>query len=156
MLALPLEASLVKDEVYATGSEAFSFKSVCRFLLNRESPLIEAKSVSKLDCMGEVIDVADFCARKFARDPEYARALVAKEESKVVCKKARRVIMSYRCQAGDGLCRDKDIGCYKLQERFASNLRVSHSSVLEEGAAKRLNCYFSSLKRGEVLKPRFQ
>ena len=122
--------------------------------MKRDSPLIEARSVGKLDCMGTTVNVSDFCLKEFEREPSYARAMV--QDGKVKCQMATRVIMGYQCASGDGLCDDKEIGCYKLREKFASNLFLTHASLLKEGEGKKLNCYFSAQKSEDVLKLRSQ
>lgn len=105
--------------------------------------------------MGETVEVGDFCKKILKDNLEYARALVDKEQKKVKCVKARRVVMSYECSGQEGLCADKEIGCYKLGEKLASNLRIVHASLIPNNGSSKLNCYFSSLSDKEVLKPRF-
>lgn len=108
--------------------------------------------------MGTQVDVNDFCKKKAAGHSEersYARAVVDKLAGKVKCQRASRVILSYRCSKGEGLCKDKEIGCYKLGSRLAANLDAVHTSLIEERGEKKMNCYFSSLSRAEQLKHRF-
>lgn len=154
-LSTPVSAKIIKDDVFVKSEKTYSFEQVCRALVKRESPLIEARSVGKLDCMGTIVNVSDFCQKEFERDPSYARAMV--KDGKVKCQMATRVIMGYQCaSSGDGLCDDKDIGCYKLREKFASNLFLSHASSSREGKGRKLNCYFSAQKNEDVLKLRPQ
>lgn len=146
---------IVKDDLFLQSEKTFTFEKVCKDLLQRESPLIDAASIGKLDCMGKTVEVIDFCKKEFPEEPGLARGLVDLESKKVKCQIASRVIMSYQCAGGDGLCADKDIGCYLLKERFAANLKISHASILQGKDSSKLNCYFSSSKGDEVLKPRF-
>lgn len=96
--------------------------------------------------MGEEIKVSNFCEKELKDDKSYARAFI--RDGKVICQSASRVIMSLECGKNSEYCKDKDIGCFKLKERFATRLKLSHGSVVNN----KLNCYFSSLDRGEELK----
>ncbi len=139
-----LHSKIIKDDLFVKEESFHSFKEVCKKLAKHVSPLIEKKTITKLDCMGTEVVVGDFCALINEGNRSYARGLVSGD--KVKCVSATRVILSYQCVSGSGLCEDKDIGCYKLQEQFARNLYATHSSVISRGDSKALNCYFSETK----------
>jgi len=102
--------------------------------------------------MGTEVIVGNFCSSITEGDHSYARGLVS--GGQVKCVHATRAILSYECVSGQGLCEDKDIGCYKLQEQFARNLFTTHASVTSKKNSKVLNCYFSETKGDEDLMPR--
>lgn len=136
-----VSAKIVKDEKTVTGRSTHSFKDVCKFLTKRESPLVEYKSISKLNCMGDIKEVAPFCDYKEAPNPYYIRAIVNKKEKKVECLSAKKVIIKYQCEGKqDKYCIDSEMGCFMLGEKLAKRLKVSHDSKTEED--KYLNCYF--------------
>ncbi len=141
-----VNAKVTKDEVYITGENEYTFKEACKLVTKRESPLIEALSVTSLDCMGTAITVSDFCFKKESSNAFYVRAVVDKKNKKVICKSARRVIVKYECDSPSKkkFCDDPQIGCYFLQEKLARRLKVVHSSVLPSSnkSHKELNCYF--------------
>lgn len=147
-----LHSKIIKDDLYVKKESFHSFKEVCQKLAKHDSPLIEKKSITKLDCMGTEVVVGKYCASITEGDHSYARGLVSGDQVK--CVHATRAILSYECVSGSGLCEDKDIGCYKLQEQFAQNLYITHASVTEKESSKLLHCYFSETKGDESLKPR--
>lgn len=104
--------------------------------------------------MGEIVEVAKFCKKEKSADPYHARAFVDEKKSKVVCQSAARVAMSYLCQGQtDQYCQDKDIGCYKLKDKFASALRVEAALIAPaSGGGKKLNCHFAAGKKSDAYK----
>lgn len=147
-------ADLVMDRVKVIDEKIFSYKTVCKKLTKRDSPLITFKSITKLDCMGETVDVSKFCDLKTKNDPYYIRAVVDKENKSVVCKSAKRVQIKYLCNSKrDKLCRDKEVGCYLLQEQLAKRLKTSHASIIIDGKQKVLNCHFTPKVNETKLNP---
>ena len=133
-------AKLVKDEHYVIKENLYTWKQVCLDLTKRPSPLIEYKTVSKLDCMGEVLDVIAFCDKKEAANPYFTRAVVDKEKEAVKCQSAKRVIIKWQCEGKqDRYCKDVEIGCFLFKEKLARRLKIVHQSLTDE---KVLNCYF--------------
>ena len=108
-------------------------------MTKRSSPLIEKKSDTKLDCMGEVVKAIDFCQQKEIFNEFLTRGLVT--EKSVKCQSGKRVILKWSCEGeSDRFCRDKDIGCFYFKELLARRLSLVHHS-LNDGV---LNCYFDT------------
>lgn len=143
-LVFNVQAKIIKDEVLLTDEKLFSFREVCKKLTKRDSPLITFHSVSKLDCMGKIVDVSKFCDMHTQADPYYIRAVVEKSSKQVNCKSAKRVRIKYQCDSGnDKYCKDKEIGCYLFQEKLAKRLKTAHASIITEQGRKILNCHFT-------------
>lgn len=143
-LSFQVSAKIVKDEVLVIDEKLFTFSEVCKKLTKRESPLITYHSISKLDCMGTIVDVSKFCDLKTQEDPYYIRAVVEKKMKKVNCKSAKRVQIKYLCESKkDKYCKDKEIGCYLFQEKLAKRLKTAHASIIKEGSKRFLNCHFT-------------
>jgi len=135
-----LYAEIIKDDKYITGQSEFSFKEACKFLTQKESPLIDYVSVSTLNCMGKKLKVAPFCDDKEAANPYYIRAVVDQKSKKVKCLSSKKVILKYKCEGEkDKFCKDPEIGCFLFKEQLAKRLKVAYQSLGEEGI---LNCYF--------------
>jgi len=145
-------AKILKDEVSLVSELKFSFNQVCKSLTKRESPLIEYKSVSEIDCMGTIVEVRKYCERQLISDPYYIRAVVDKENKNVICKSAKKVILKYQCEKGTTYCEDSEIGCFRLQEKLATRLKLEHHSITEEKKNKILNCYFMPKKISKSIK----
>ncbi|MBC77210.1 MAG: hypothetical protein CME64_14460 [Halobacteriovoraceae bacterium] len=135
-------AKIIKYDIAVTKDNYFSLKEVCKTMIKMDAPLVEAVSVSKIECMGKLVDAIDFCDKKFTDNSQFARALA--KDRKLNCQLAKRVSLSYLCKSGDDNCKDKDIGCQKLKSRLARNLRISHSSLVSNGKEKKLSCYYDS------------
>lgn len=135
-------AKIIQDDVLLSGEEKYSYEKVCKTLTQRESPLIEYKTISSLDCMGQIVDVAKFCFKEMAHDPYYIRAVVDKEAKQVICKSAKKVQIKYECEGSNEYCEDSEIGCFKIKEKLAVRLKITQHSVLEKGKKRVLNCYF--------------
>jgi hypothetical protein len=136
-----VHSKILKDEVSLVKNTEFSFQEVCFGMTKRKSELIEVQSISSLDCMGTVVSAGKFCYKKMAHDPYYIRGVVDSENKKVLCKSAKKVILKYGCYKGEKLCEDSEIGCFKLQEKLAARLGLSHHSKSLD--SKVLNCYFT-------------
>lgn len=143
-LSFQVSAKIVKDEVLVIDEKTFSFSQVCKELTKRDSPLVTYHSISKLDCMGTIVDASDFCDSKTKEDPYYIRAVVEKQSKKVNCKSAKRVRIKYQCEGPkDKFCKDKEIGCYLFQEKLAKRLKTAHASIIKENGTRFLNCHFT-------------
>lgn len=138
------QAKIIKDEVSLVAEESYSYSQVCDHLTKRPSPLISYVSISKLDCMGQKVEVSKFCDQKTQDDPYYIRAVINKEQKKIICKSAKRVHIKYACESKDDqFCQDKEIGCYLMQEKFAKRLKSAHVSILDGPKGKILSCHFT-------------
>lgn len=131
-------AKVLKDDVYLLDSKKFSLKYVCEKMIGKVFPLIEAKSISEVDCMKKVVSATEFCQKELAEDPYLARGKVI--DDNVECISSSRIIFKYQCDKKSDLCDDHEIGCFKVKENLATRLQISHSSVTDNNI---LNCYFS-------------
>jgi len=146
-------ANIIKDDIYLIKDTAYSFREVCKTMTKRESPLIQAKSITKLDCMGSIVNVGDYCFKQQAEDPYYIRGLVDNKKNQVICKSARSVIVKYTCSATSSkrYCEDKEVGCYRLQQKLARRLKTIHASLINiNDNNKELNCYFAAKNINEL------
>ena len=138
-------AEVIKDEHFSTGSNSYSWKSVCKQITKRDSPLIEKKTASLLDCMGESVEIEKFCDEKEIANAFYTRAYINSIDKTVECKSGRRVIFKWKCEGlKDKYCEDQETGCYLIQEKLAKRLKIIHKSLIKEGEERYLNCYFGS------------
>lgn len=150
-LSFSAHAKIIKDEVTVIEEKLFSYREVCKKLTKRDSPLMSYHSISKLDCMGDIINVGDFCDKQTQEDPYYVRAIINKKSQKVVCKSATRVRIKYECESkSDKFCEDKEIGCYLFQEKLAKRLKTAHSSLISSGKKRILNCHFTPKSEPKV------
>jgi len=133
---------MIKDDHIIKDERFYSWEEVCRSLTKRESPLIEYKSISKLDCMGTAVDVMKFCDEKEAANPYFTRAKVDKTTKKVICQSSRRVVLKWECESkSDRYCKDIEVGCFLFKEKLARRLKLVHQSLTD---GKYLNCYFDT------------
>lgn len=131
-------ARVLKDDVYLLSTKTFSLEYVCQKMIGKVFPLIEAKSISEIDCMKEVVNATKFCQKELAEDPYLARGKAI--GNNVECISSSRIIFKYQCEGDSNLCKDHEVGCFKVKENLATRLQISHSSVTNKNI---LNCYFS-------------
>lgn len=150
LLLLPLLSigGVVKYDVTTTDSSEFSFKTACSRSFTHDSPLIEAKSSTELDCMSKILNAGDFCAKALAGDPYLLRGEVDEEKKVIRCYSGKKAILKYRCVkfTDRELCKDPKIACEKMKRKLARRLDIVHSSVTKnEKGVQELNCYYDSL-----------
>lgn len=135
-----LHAEVLKHEISAKKLESFSFKEVCEKLGAKNLEMIEAKSMSEIDCMGKTFPAIDFCLNKYPIDMTLTRAIVNEKEKIVQCEKSTSVMLSISCDKRDlKYCLNPKKGCEALRKIYAYRLEVAHYSMLE----KNINCYFT-------------
>lgn len=139
-------AKIIQHDVYQVSKKkTFSLKEVCKTMLKKDYPLLQAHSASKVDCMSKLVDSIDFCEKKFPEDPYLVSGVVDSKEQKVICQSARRVVVKYSCENGDEMfCQNSNLGCDLIKSKLARRLDLSHHSLLHTlDGKKELNCYFS-------------
>lgn len=153
LISLSAHSHIILDDVATTAKTPFSYQTVCRKMVNHESPLIEAVSGTQLDCMGKKIEVRDFCHKEMAHDPYYIRAYINEEDKQVICHSGKKVLFKYLCVklADKRLCsQDARKSCLAIREKLAKRLDLIHSSIIKnEKGIKQLSCFFDSLPLGE-------
>ena len=145
----PLYAHVIQDDVSITDKSHFSFKSVCQKLVAHDSPLIEVKSGTELDCMGTKVHVGAFCKKELIADPYYLRGYIDAHTKQVVCVSGKKVLFKYLCVklSDANLCSgEAKKSCEYIQQKLAQRLDIVHSSFVKNAKGiKQLNCFFESL-----------
>lgn len=138
--SLLAHSAVLKHEVSKPQYEIFPFKEVCQKLGAKNLEMIEAKSLSEIDCMGKVYPAIDFCLNQFLLDKTLTRALVDADTKSVKCEKSLSVMISISCDKRDlKYCFKPKEGCEELRKIYANRLELAHFSMLE----KNINCYFA-------------
>lgn len=140
LFSFSIHSAVLKHEVTKAQYELFPFKEVCQKLGAKNLELIEAKSLSEIDCMGKVYPAIEFCLNQFLLDKTITRALVDSSTKSVKCEKSISVMISISCDKRDmKYCFKPKEGCEELRKIYANRLELAHFSMLE----KNINCYFS-------------
>lgn len=146
-IAFNLNAVILKHEILNAKYEEYTFKEVCEKLGAKNLELIEAKSMTEIDCMGKVFPAVDFCSNKFPMDRTLTRAIIDEKNKKLRCEFSASVMIAVSCDARDlKYCFKPEEGCEQLKKIYANRLSIAHFSMLE----KNLNCYFAK-PLGETL-----
>lgn len=150
LLLLPIlsQSGVVKYDVTTTDTSDFSFQTACARSFNHDSPLVEAKSPTELDCMSKILDAGDFCAKALASDPYLLRGEVDAEKKVIRCYSGKKAILKYQCVkfTDRKICADAKAGCADMKRKLARRLDTVHTSVTKnEKGVMELNCYFESL-----------
>lgn len=133
-------SAVLKHEASKARYDEFPFREVCEKLGSKNLELIEAKSLSEIDCMGKVFPAIDFCLYKFPLDKTLTRAIVDGKTKMVKCEHSESVMIAALCDERDlKYCFDPKKGCEELRKIYAYRLETAHYSMLE----KNINCYFA-------------
>jgi hypothetical protein len=138
------QSKIIKDEVLYVGEEEFSFPYVCKKMIKKDSPLIEIYNILTLDCMSRMVKVYKFCFEELEASPYYIRGIIDKDKKKVICKKGKKVSLKVTCDTIGVNCKDTELACFKLQEKYAARLGLDHHSSFKESGKDILSCYFSA------------
>ena len=140
LLTFNLHAAVLKHDVLSAKYEEFTYKEVCEKLGAKNLELIEAKSLTEIDCMGKVFTAIDFCLNKFPLDKTITRAILDDKTKKMRCEFSTSVMVAVSCDQKDlKYCFKPEEGCEQLKKIYANRLTIAHYSMLE----KNLNCYFA-------------
>lgn len=134
------QAAILKHEVLTPKFQEFSLRDACTALGAKNVELVEAKSLTEIECMGKVYQAMDFCLNKFPMDKTLTRAIVDEKKKMVSCEMSESVMVSVSCDKRDlKYCFDPKKGCEELRKIYANRLETAHYSMLE----KNINCYFA-------------
>lgn len=149
--------TLIKYELVNPLQSSFKFKEACRFVIKDKKtylPLIEKNDSTSIDCMGNKLDVIDFCKSKSKTNNEirnFARAIIDEKEKKVLCQSAEIVISKLNCSSKKltDLCFNTKKSCESLKKYLANQLDVIHHSKTKslENSFSTLNCFYQNKKR---------
>ncbi len=140
LLFFSAQAEVLKHEASAKIIKSFPFKEVCTTLGSKNNEMIEAKSLTEIDCMGKVFPALQFCLLQFPLEKTITRGIVNAKDKKVDCELSSSVMVSVSCDKRDlKYCFDPKKGCEELRKIYAYRLEIAHYSLLE----KNLNCYFA-------------
>lgn len=147
--------ALSRFDVYGGEKLYHDYSQVCSEYLKRPSPIIEVIDHKTLDCMGERADISQYCYENNKNEEGYLRGYVDVKAAKVICQRAKRLIVQYRCGKNDlsVFCEDAKRGCQKVREIFAKNIPMVHQSLIERKPSriKELNCYFEVPRNLDVI-----
>jgi hypothetical protein len=141
-------SGVVKYDVTTTDSAEFTFQTACARSFTHDSPLVEAKTSTEIDCMSKSLDAGDFCEKALASDPYLLRGEVDAEKKVIRCYSGKKAILKYQCVkfSDRPLCADAKKACSEMKRKLARRLDTVHASVTKnEKGVQELNCYFESL-----------
>lgn len=139
-----IQAAVTKYEAQRPTYKEFSFREVCEKLGSKNLELIEAKSISEIDCMGKVFAAVEFCKENDKNNNTLTRAIVDGKSQTIKCEHSSSVLLSVSCDARDAkYCLDPQQGCAELKNIYAVKLEMAHYSFIEDKGTKNINCYFA-------------
>ncbi len=132
--------------------EQYSYKEVCTQMGIKDALLISKVSKKKIDCMGKIYSISDFCYSKFSESRDYIFSEFDLVDKKVNCNFASQVQVSFECDNKyKEICKDPKKGCLALGKLFARNLESFKSSKSQTHPAI-LKCFFAKTENEKILK----
>ncbi len=129
----------IQFKVTAPSYKYIKFKEGCAIMGMKDTPLVEAKGQSHIDCMGTYFNAGNICAKKFAEDPNLMRGYVFKETNEIACQSGELAHLSVDCKNTKKFCKTPKKSCKELQQYYARRLDLNHYSKVQNN----LNCYYS-------------
>ena len=126
-LILPYEllGKIRKLEIQGGSRLEYSYQDVCHSFGYRDNILVDRVSYTKLDCMGKIASVGQFCQSKHGHSPLYLRGHLPKQ-GKAICEKGLAVTLEYDCPSSQkGICKSAKNSCSWLGRSFAANLALT-------------------------------
>ncbi len=143
-------AGVTHFETMGLKVESYAWTEVCDRSGVRHHPLIEARDLHRLDCMGTIIEGKDFCVQRPQEENRgFLRALINKDKKVLECQYGREAIISYQCKNGETLCSHEKVACQKLGSVFASHLKLQRA-ILQQEAKTQISCHFSNISTDEI------
>lgn len=134
-------SDIIKDDIYILEKKKYPLVKVCQKMLKKDYPLVSKESISKINCMGKIINAINFCSKTEVANPYLVRALVTDKE--LTCISSKKVNLKYKCKKQDSLCSTSESACKKLKRKLAYRLRVDqHFLIQNEKQEKIVSCYF--------------
>ncbi|MEK6626098.1 MAG: hypothetical protein AABY86_14085 [Bdellovibrionota bacterium] len=143
------EVGLVQYQAIKPRQFFYSFQDACKSQRLRDVPLITAHSLSKIDCMGKLVEAQAVCIIKgeeIEERPKLLRAFVRADKKDVVCEYGEGAQLNLVCTGGYAdLCKWPKKSCMELKAKYSAEVPLWKSTVSEKTAigATELNCYFS-------------
>jgi len=146
-MTLAADAKVMEFKVSKQIRKTSSFKEACEVMGYSDNLLVESKGMVALDCMGKIVKVNDFCAKKPQKGKAFLRGFINKKEKKVICQYGNSANLSLSCETRKTrkYCGAPAESCRKLKNYFAKDLEVTHHSRLFANEQETLNCYFGKL-----------
>ena len=129
----------ISYQILNSIKHSYELKELCEHFKQTHQLLVEAKSISEVDCMGKIFTAKDFCLQKWGESHHLLRGYIKSDEKKVVCQLGDQVVLKYPCKRGDSFCRSAESGCSQMKELFSYQLPLLHSSKTSDNT---LNCIF--------------
>lgn len=109
--------------------------------------IIEVRNPLRIDCMGTVISMKDFCLKKLKEENgsrPFLRGYLNSKLGEGVCEYGTGAMVSIGCDKRDKVyCKDPLEGCEKLNKIYANGLLIDHHSFIEKDVDNVLNCYYA-------------
>ena len=123
----------------------YSYRKVCESFGYRNNVLVDRISAGKLDCMGKVVAVGEFCRKHHGQSPLYTRGY-AHRGAGVICEKGVEVVLEYECAPKKpGFCREAKNSCRWLGQLFARSLQLN--KFAQKGRV--LSCRYRAVQKGD-------
>jgi len=148
-------AEVLKFDITGYKRELFSYKQVCEKMGHKDLLLVEPKNVMHMDCMGEIVNIKEFCAQVTPKE-DFLRGYINLKMKEVVCTRGKAAFLSIACDKRDKVyCEKPKEGCERLNKVYAAGHELEYHTFIEKDVDNVLNCFFQVAAVEKKKKPRF-
>lgn len=132
--------------------KSFDLKTICEEMGHKENLLVEAKNSNQIDCMGRVVEIADFCEKKYPLEKDgqklfLTKASIGMATKRGYCERGEAVLLRLNCESDHkSFCTSAKSGCEKLGKVFARQLPAIESTKV----GQILRCFYSAPEESEI------
>lgn len=138
-----LQAEVLNFKVTGYKRSLHKYTDICKAMGIEHTLLIDVKDPIRLDCMGTIVHMKDFCKTQ-PRKGKLLRGYLNQKLQEGVCEFGTAALVSIGCDKRDKkYCENPNQGCNKLQKIYSQELTLDYHSFIEKDVDDVLNCYYS-------------
>lgn len=132
--------------------QSFELQTICKEMGHKENLIVEAKNSNQIDCMGRIVEIADFCEKKFPLEKDgqklfLTKASIGMATKRGYCERGEAVLLRLNCDSDhSSYCTSAKNGCEKLGKIFARQLPLEEARKIESI----LRCFYSAPVGSEI------
>ncbi|MCR9205990.1 MAG: hypothetical protein NXH75_15510, partial [Halobacteriovoraceae bacterium] len=138
-----LNAEVLNFKITGYKRSLHKYSEICKAMGVRHTLLVDVRDTVRLDCMGTVVHMKDFCKSQ-PRKGKLLRGYLNTKLQEGVCEFGTAAMVSIACDKRDKkYCAKPEMGCGWLQKVYSHELTLDYHSFIEKDVDNVLNCYYS-------------
>lgn len=155
LFGFAVKAEVLKFDVTGFKRDIYTYQQVCQKMGHKNLIIVEPKNVMHMDCMGELVNIKDFCLKENP-SKHFLRGYINEKMKEVVCTRGSSALLSIACDKRDKIyCKEPKSGCERLNKVYASAHELEYHTLIKKDVDDVLNCYYKVAAPKKEKKRRF-